>query len=133
MNNDPYRPGDAAYKAVGEYEGLKQLTDQFYQIMASCPEFKMIRDLHHEDLGLASEKLALFFCGYFNGPNLYAEKFGSFRLAAFHQHIPIGSAERDSWLECMQQAINQQAWDSILKEHVIRRLHTPAERCRSRP
>ena len=132
INNDLYRTGDAAYQAAGEYAGLKQLTSDFYQLMDSHPEFKGIRDLHHEDLAVASEKLALFLAGYFNGPNLYAEKYGQFRLAAFHQHIPIGTAERDAWLACMKQAIDQQPWDQEFKDHALERLRTPAERCRNR-
>ena len=133
MNNNPYRTGDAAYQAAGQYDGLKQLTDDFYQIMDASPAFKGIRDLHHEDLVVASEKLALFLSGYFNGPNLYAEKYGQFRLAVFHQRIPIGTSERDAWLACMKQAIDQQPWEQMFKDHALARLRTPAERCRNRP
>ena len=133
MENDPYRNGNAAFQAAGGFEGLKQLTDDFYTLMDSRPEFEAIRSLHHEDLALASEKLALFLCGYFNGPNLYQEKYGQFRLAAFHQRIPIGSVERDLWLKCMTLALDKQPWDPALQEHAIQRLRTPAERCRNRP
>ena len=130
--DNTYREGDSAFQAAGGYDGLKQLTDDFYQLMDSRPEFKTIRDLHHEDLAEANEKLALFLSGYFNGPNLYGEKYGPFRLAAFHQKIPIGSAERDAWLACMQVVLEQQPWKQDFKEHVISRLRTPAERCRNR-
>jgi hemoglobin len=133
MNHDLYRTGDAAYLAAGEYDGLKQLTDDFYQLMDASPDFKTIRNLHHEDLAVASEKLALFLSGYFNGPKLYAEKYGPFRLAVFHQCIPIGTAERDAWLACMKQAIDQQPWEQSFKDHALERLRTPAERCRNRP
>ena len=133
MKTNPYREGDSAFQAAGRYEGLKQLTNDFYRIMDSQPAFKKIRDLHHEDLAEASEKLALFLCGYFNGPNLYAEKYGQFQLAAFHQQIPIGTAERDAWLACMKLALDKQPWKQDFKEHALQRLHTPAERCRNRP
>ncbi len=133
MRTDPYREGDSAFQAAGGYEGIKQLTDDFYHLMNRCPEFKAIRDLHTEDLALAAEKLALFLSGYFNGPNLYGEQYGQFLLAAFHQHIPIGSAERASWLACMQMALNKQPWEQDFKDHAIRRLRTPAERCRNQP
>jgi hemoglobin len=133
MNDDTYREGDAAYQAAGGYEGLKKLTDDFYQLMDRDPEFQGIRDLHHETMADAAEKLALFFCGYFNGPDLFSEKYGPFRLAAFHQRIPIGSAERDAWLACMQRVLDQQPWETAFKEHVFQRLQTPAERCRTLP
>jgi hemoglobin len=133
MTNDPYREGDAAYQAAGGIEGLRQLTRDFYQLMDTHPGFKGIRDLHHEALSLASEKLALFLSGYLNGPDLYGEKYGQFRLAAFHQRIPIGSVDRDAWLACMQQTLDKQPWEPAFKEHVIQRLRIPAERCRNRP
>jgi hemoglobin len=133
MNDDLYREGDAAYQAAGGYEGLKKLTDDFYRLMYTDPKFKTIRDLHHETVADVSEKLALFLCGYFNGPHLYNEKYGPFRLAAFHKSLPIGHAERDAWLACMQRVLDQQPWADAFKEHVLLRLRTPAERCRTRP
>ena len=133
MQPDPYREADAAYQAAGQHEGLKKLANDFYQLMDSRPEFKLIRDLHHEDLDLASEKLGLFLCGYFNGPHLYAEKYGQFHLAAFHQKVAIGTPERDAWLTCMQLTLDKQPWDQAFKDHVIQRLCTPAERCRNLP
>ncbi len=58
MKNGPYREGDTAFKAAGGVERLQHLAGNFYQLMDSRPEFKTIRDLHHEDLRLAGEKLA---------------------------------------------------------------------------
>lgn len=133
LKQDPYRNGDAAYQAAGQYEGLKKLADDFYRLMDSCPEFQQIRELHKEDLSDVSEKLALFLCGYFNGPDLFHQKYGAFRLAAFHQHIPIGAAERDAWMACMKRAIDKQPWEQSFKDHAFLRLSTPADRCRSRP
>lgn len=133
MQMDSYRNGDAAFQAAGGLQGLLRLTNDFYQRMDTSAEFKTIRALHHEDLGLAAEKLALFLCGYLNGPKLYAEKYGQFRLAAFHQTIPIGSAERDAWLACMRRSIDNQPWEPAFKEHLFLRLRTPAERCRNLP
>lgn len=133
MQSNPYREGDAAYQAAGGIEGLKKLTQDFYQLMDTRPEFEPIRNLHHEALSVASEKLALFLSGYFDGPDLYREKYGQFRLAAFHQSIPIRTVDRDAWLACMQLALDQQPWESAFKEHVIQRLQTPAERCRNLP
>lgn len=132
MKNDPYREGDAAYQAAGGYEGLWKLSEDFYRLMDSLPEYKDIRALHHLDMAVAAERLALFLSGYFNGPKLYEEKHGPFRLAAFHQRLPIGSAERDAWLACMKLAIDRQPWDSAFKTHAFQRLRTPADRCRSR-
>lgn len=133
MQMDSYRNGDAAFQAAGGLQGLLRLTNDFYQRMDTSAEFKTIRALHHEDLGLAAEKLALFLCGYLNGPNLYSEKYGQFRLAAFHQQIPIGSAERAAWLECIAHAIGNQPRETAFKEHLLLRLRPRAERCRNLP
>ena len=133
MKNDPYRERDAAFQAAGGLEGLRQLTADFYQLMDSRPAFKTIRNLHPDALSRSSEKLALFLSGYFNGPDLYQEKYGPFRLAAFHQHIPIRTVDRDAWLACMQLALDQQPWEPAFKAHVLHRLRTPAERCRNLP
>jgi hemoglobin len=68
-----------------------------------------------------------------NGPDRYEEKYGPIQLAPAHAHIPIGTAEKEAWLLCMQKALDLQPYPREFKEFMLNRFSIPAERCRNRP
>jgi hemoglobin len=127
-----YREGDNQFKVAGGIEGIRRLADDFYTMMENLPEAKTILKMHPEDLELSREKLALFLCGYLNGPDLYLEKFGEIKLAPAHAHLDIGPEERDAWLLCMRKALDKQDYPAPFKAFILNRLTIPAERCRTR-
>ena len=47
-----------------------------------------------------------------------------------HQRFPIGEAERDAWLACMQLAVDEQPWEDEFKTYFMRAIAVPAERVR---
>jgi hemoglobin len=94
-----------AYEALGGAEKLRALVDRFYQLMDTQPEYYAIRKLHPRDLSGSAEKLYLFLSGWLGGPPLYLQKFGQPFLRARHLPFSIGAAERDLWLACMRQAL----------------------------
>jgi hemoglobin len=49
------------------------------------------------------------------GPELYQEKYGHPMLRARHLPFPIGSVERNQWLDCMQRAMDEVTIDEQLK------------------
>ncbi|MSR15099.1 MAG: globin [Gammaproteobacteria bacterium] len=127
-----YGIGDASFQAVGGEDGLHQLVDDFYTLMDTLPEAAEIRRLHPADLTLSRDKLWRFLCGWLNGPKLYQEKYGQNSIPRMHQHLAIGSAERDAWLLCMQRALAQQPFAQGFKEYLLFELSKPAERVRNR-
>ena len=126
-----YGTEDATYKAAGEYEGIKRLVDDFYDIMSDLPESQHIRHLHPDDLEVSRDKLTRFLCAWMGGPRLYREKYGPISIPQAHSHLTIGSSERDAWLLCMQKALAKQDYPADFQEYLIKQLAVPAERCRN--
>lgn len=92
------------YQILGE-DGIRQLTDAFYDIMDTLPEVAGIRALHAEDLSGIKEKLAEYLIGWMGGPPLYSDKHGTVCLTSPHENYHIGPSERDQWLLCMNAAL----------------------------
>jgi len=57
----------------------------------------------------------MFLSGWMGGPQLYVEKFGHPRLRQRHLPFPIGDAERDQWMLCMKQALEEEVEDATLR------------------
>lgn len=95
------------YNAIGGEPTVRRLVDRFYDLMDTLPEVQGIRALHPESLVGSREKLFLFLTGWLGGPPLYVERFGHPRLRARHIPFPIAESERDQWLLCMQQSVNE--------------------------
>ena len=93
------------YELLGGEAALKRLVDRFYALMDSEAAYQGIRRLHPRDLAGSNEKLYMFLSGWLGGPPLYFQKIGHPMLRARHLPFPIGSAERDAWLDCMRRAL----------------------------
>ncbi len=85
---------------------------------------------HPEDREESRDKLALFLCGWMRGPKPFLEKYGPIRIPHAHKHLKITEIERDLWLECMQNALNQQDYPVSLVDYLLHQLFIPAERIR---
>lgn len=125
-----YGDGDATFRACGGIPGIQRLVESFYAQMDRLPEAKRIRALHPPDLAISIDKLARFLCGWTGGPKRYAEKYGPIRIPQVHEHLPVGEAERDAWLLCMEQALAEQPYPEDLKQYLLEQLYVPAERIR---
>jgi hemoglobin len=95
------------YELLGGETGLRSLVDRFYDLMDSSPEAEKIRVFHAKSLKQSREKLFMFLSGWSGGPQLYMERFGHPRLRMRHMPFPIGEAERDQWLWCMNKALEE--------------------------
>lgn len=116
-NQDDDTPRDdtpTAYDLVGGESGVRALVDRFYDLMDLEPAYAGLRALHPTALDGSRDKLHWFLCGWLGGPPLYVQRFGHPRLRARHLPYPIGIAERDQWLACMQQAMREQGLDAAL-------------------
>ena len=95
------------YEAVGGEDGIHRLVDAFYRHMDSTPQFATIRAMHQGDLAEINHKLFAYLSGWLGGPNLYVEQYGQPFMRRRHMPFPIGVAERDQWLQCMAQAMEE--------------------------
>ncbi len=130
MNSEEHKYGvdDNSYKAAGELPGLIKLCDAFYYFMETLPEAKHIRNMHREDLTESSKKLAYFLSGWLGGPKVYSENYGPINIPSAHKHLPIGEAESEAWILCMQKAAAEQPYEDSFKQYLITQLRVPAGR-----
>ena len=119
------------YQILGE-EGIRELTDAFYDIMDSTPEAAGIRAMHAQDLAPMKQKLAEYLTGWMGGPPLYAEKYGSVCMTSPHEPYHIGPEERDQWLLCMDKALEQTGASDELVEMLKIPLFRIADAIRNR-
>jgi hemoglobin len=98
--------GDTPYHIIGGEKVVRELVDRFYDLMDEKSEVIVIRKMHAKSLRLSREKLFLFLSGWLGGPDLYVQKYGHPRLRARHLPFEIGESERDQWLMCMNQALD---------------------------
>ena len=106
------------YELIGGETGLRSLVDRFYDAMDSSPEAAKVRAIHPDDLSQSRDKLFMFLSGWSGGPSLYMEKYGHPRLRQRHMPFPIGKAERDQWLWCMDKALAESPLDAQLIEYL---------------
>ncbi len=103
-----------AFEWVGGEAQVRALVDRFYDLMDLEPGYRELREVHGSTLDSARDKLFMFLCGWLGGPQHYVERYGHPRLRARHLPFPIGIRERDQWLACMHQAMNEVALDPVL-------------------
>ena len=130
---DPVTPDqfgieDASFRAAGREAGLQRLVEDFYEIMASSPEAARLRAMHPDDLAVSVDKLARFLCGWLGGPARYREKYGPIRLPMAHAHLPVTGEDRDTWLWCMERALERQPYTEPFRRYLLRALSIPSDR-----
>ncbi|WP_157270933.1 group II truncated hemoglobin [Azohydromonas aeria] len=116
--SDDDTPSGNAFELLGGEPAVRRLVDRFYDLMELEPAYAGIRRLHPADMQGSRDKLHWFLCGWLGGPNHYIERFGHPRLRARHLPFAIGLAERDQWLHCMQQAMQEQGLDPALAQRL---------------
>ncbi|MFN8673227.1 MAG: group II truncated hemoglobin [Candidatus Sericytochromatia bacterium] len=119
------------YDEIGGEKTVKELVKYFYDIMDSNNDFKTIREQHH-DLEISREKLFMFLSGWLGGPSLYVEKYGHPRLRARHMPFPIGTKERDQWVNCMALAFEKIDIKKEIKRELLLSLANVADFMRNK-
>jgi hemoglobin len=100
--------------------------------MDEVPEYYVVRKLHPADLSGSREKLFMFLSGWLGGPQLYVEKHGHPMLRARHLPFSIGTAERDGWMACMKQAMEETGVDEGMRTWLLQSLFGTADWMRNR-
>jgi hemoglobin len=107
-------PATTPFGQLGGEAGVRGLVDRFYDLMDLEPAYAGIRRLHPPTLDGSRDKLFWFLCGWLGGPNHYIDRFGHPMLRARHLPYAIASSERDQWMACMIQAMEETAVDPAL-------------------
>src|SRR5213082_212964 len=112
------RDTSTPYDAIGGESKVRELVDRFYDLMDFEPKYRELRLVHGSSLESAREKLFLFLSGWLGGPPLYIERFGHPMLRARHLPFAIGEVERDQWMACMTQAMEEIEVPQGLRAHL---------------
>lgn len=109
---------DSVYARLGGEPAVRALVRRFYELMDELPEAYTVRRIHPQTLEGSADSLFKFLSGWFGGPPLYAQERGHPRLRMRHAPYQIGPAERDEWMLCMRQALDEQVADTTLRSAI---------------
>lgn len=120
------------YDRLGGDPAVRDLVDRFYDLMELEPGYAALRAIHPPSLELSREKLYQFLSGWLGGPQLYVERYGHPRLRARHMPFTIGASERDQWMACMGQAMDELQVDPALRKELTAAFYRTADFMRNR-
>ena len=136
MNIEDKPPGNPPFETpfawIGGESQVHALVDRFYDLMDLEPGYAALRAAHGTELSNAREKLTMFLTGWMGGPQRYTEQFGHPRLRMRHMPFSIGIAERDQWVACMDQAMQETAVDDALRTRLKESFMQTADWMRNR-
>ena len=115
------------FTRLGGEDGVRALVDRFYDLMDLEPHYAELRAMHPADMSGSRDKLHWFLCGWLGGPSLYTDRFGHPMLRARHMPYRIGIAERDQWMACMMQAMQEREVDEALAQRLAEALFGTAD------
>jgi hemoglobin len=118
MSTEEKPPYATPFEWIGGDETVKALVERFYDLMDLEPQYAALRAAHGNELANARQKLYWFLCGWLGGPQHYTDRFGHPRLRMRHMPFRIGVKERDQWLACMNQAMQEVGVDPVLRERL---------------
>jgi hemoglobin len=127
---DPRQRVDASttpYAQLGGEAALRALVDRFYDLMDLEPAYGELRALHPSTTEGSRDKLFMFLSGWLGGPDLFVQRHGHPRLRARHLPYAIGVRERDQWLACMHQAMQECVLDAALASRLHASLANTAD------
>lgn len=125
-------PNIPPYHRLGGAPKIHSLVNSFYRLMEERPELESIRRMHDVDLSGSRDRLFAFLSGWLGGPPLFAEKYGPPMLRRRHLNFSIGVAERDQWLTCIRQALEEEVDDPALRSELYSAFAQAAEFVRNR-
>jgi hemoglobin len=122
----------SAFEIVGGQAAIDRIVDLFYEHMESLPEAATIRALHPADLSAIRRVLKRYLAEWLGGPRLYSQERGHPRLRARHLPFSIGAPERDAWMLCMRQALEEVIDSQAVREALLGELFKVADWMRNR-
>ena len=125
-------PFATPFEWIGGEERIHALVERFYDLMDIEPGYNALRAAHGPELTHARERLNMFLCGWMGGPQHYTERFGHPMLRMRHMPFSIGVLERDQWVACMDQAMQETGVDEVLRARLKASFFQTADWMRNR-
>ena len=121
------------FEWIGGEEKIKALVERFYDLMDLEPGYAALRAAHGSELAKARQHLFWFLCGWMGGPQHYTDRFGHPCLRMRHMPFVIGTAERDQWIACMDQAMSETGVPPGLRKRLQESFFQTADWMRNSP
>ncbi len=118
VSSAPEPDANTPYLRLGGEAGVRKLVDHFYDLMELEPRYADLRAMHPTHSEETRDKLFWFLSGWLGGPDLYSPRFGHPRLRMRHFPYAIGTKERDDWMACMAQTLNDVDMDADLRRQL---------------
>lgn len=98
---------DTMLDQIGGETALRQLVEDFYDLVEVLPEGETLRKLHLRGHGLDHVRTEQFnfLSGFLGGRRYYQEKHGHMDVKLMHAHVPISVQDAEDWLTCMDRAL----------------------------
>lgn len=132
MQEQLNKPAVTPYQLIGGDDAIRKLVDRFYELMDELPEAYTARKIHPADLTESGNKFFDFLSGWLGGPQRFVEKYGPPMLRRRHMPFAIGEEERDQWLMCMKQALEEVVENASLRELLYTKFVQIGESMRNR-
>lgn len=127
MTDDTRNSAASLFQLIGGQEAVDRIVDIFYDRMDTLPEARSIRAMHPADLSGIRTVLKKYLAEWMGGPSAYSQERGHPRLRWRHLGFPIGNAERDAWMLCMDGALEEVIPDEELRGHISQQLRRLAD------
>ncbi|WP_338467324.1 group II truncated hemoglobin [Novosphingobium sp. ZN18A2] len=95
------------FERIGGHDALRKITDRFYDLMESEPEYADLRAIHSEDLTHMRDALASFLAGWSGGPRDWFDANPGKCMMSLHAPFAISRNLAAQWATCMQRAIRE--------------------------
>lgn len=133
MTTNNVQNATTLYDHIGGAPTVDRLVEAFYRNMDTMEAARGIRAMHTTDLGPTKAILKLYLTEWLGGPTNYSAKRGHPRLRMRHARFPIGPAERDAWLICMNAALEECITDPAPRRSIAEALAKLADWMRNDP
>jgi len=120
-------PAGTPFDWIGGEERISAMVERFYDLMDLEPAYAELRAAHGTELANARQRLTWFLTGWMGGPQHYTDRFGHPMLRARHMPFSIGIKERDQWLACMSQAMDETGVTEDLRKRLMQSFFKTAD------
>ncbi|MCU4675884.1 group II truncated hemoglobin [Catenovulum sp. 2E275] len=106
------------YTLIGGESQVNKLANRFYDIMENDPHAAELLAIHPQPMDSIRQRFFEFLSGWLGGPDLFVEKYGHPRLRARHLPFKVTPHQRDLWMLCMNQALDEVVSHPALKKEL---------------
>lgn len=112
------------YEIIGGEDTVAKLVDAFYNRVAKDPD---LAPIFPDDLTETREKQFAFLTQFFGGPPLFATQYGPPMLRRRHLPHPITQKSAESWIRCMNEAMDEVGLEGSVRDFLFKRLSITAQ------